>query len=118
MKCDQCAATVSPEDACEHLGKHLCEDCYMDALSPAKTCDPWAAYSAKSFEGKPLDLCDTQKQILDVLKTKGPMTPEALLEKLGSNWTFPSLEREYATLQRLGKIRAVKEGEGILLRIS
>ena len=23
-------------------GQLLCDDCYMDALSPARTCDPWA----------------------------------------------------------------------------
>ena len=30
--------------------KKLCDDCYMDALSPTKTCDPWAVYTAKSIQ--------------------------------------------------------------------
>ncbi|MCG8688709.1 MAG: hypothetical protein MI892_27810 [Desulfobacterales bacterium] len=117
MECDLCKTKISRNEICEHLGKQLCEDCYMDVLSPTKTCDPWAAYNAKSFDGEPLNLNNAQKEILSVLKSQGGMTPTTLLEKLGGDWTFPLLEREFATLKRLEKIRAVKEDEQIILRI-
>ncbi len=50
MKCDRCSQTIDPNEAQEHFGQNLCEDCYMDALSPAKTCDPWAVHSAQSLQ--------------------------------------------------------------------
>jgi hypothetical protein len=50
MQCDRCQANIEPGEEEQHLGQTLCEDCYMDALSPVKTCDPWAVHSAKSFE--------------------------------------------------------------------
>ena len=50
MECNRCHAKIEPGDEKQHLGQTLCEDCYMDALSPVKTCDPWAVHSAKSFE--------------------------------------------------------------------
>jgi hypothetical protein len=34
MKCEGCGAAVSPGDEREHCGQVLCEDCYMDVLSP------------------------------------------------------------------------------------
>ena len=49
MKCDRCSAAVQEGEEREHHGEILCEDCYMDVLSPAKACDPWAVHSAKSF---------------------------------------------------------------------
>ena len=115
MICDKCSAQIN--DSYQHLGRQLCEDCYMDALSPARTCDPWAAYNAKSFEGKPVVLDAPQIQMLDVLKRQGPMAPEDLLASLGGDWTSARVEREFATLKRLEKIRAVKDGTRILLRL-
>ncbi len=48
MKCDKCSKPIDSEEAREHNGWTLCEDCYMDNLSPTRTCDPWAFYTAKS----------------------------------------------------------------------
>jgi hypothetical protein len=76
MKCDRCSQTIDPNEAQEHFGQNLCEDCYMDALSPAKTCDPWAVHSAQSLaksKGGTLDLSDIQQHILRILK--GRKTP-------------------------------------------
>ena len=117
MECEKCNSPLAQADACQHLGKTLCEDCYMDALSPTRTCDPWAQYNAKSFQGKPLKLCPTQERILEVLESQGPMSPEHLVDTLAGDWSRATLEREYATLKRLEKIRAVKGEDGILLRL-
>ena len=50
MKCHQCQTEIDPGEEKEHRSLLLCEDCYMEALSPPKACDPWAVYSAKSLE--------------------------------------------------------------------
>ena len=63
----------------------LCEDCYMDALSPAKTCDPWAVHSAKSFGknlGGKFELTELQRKILEILKETGGAPSEHLVERL------------------------------------
>jgi len=43
--CSKCRCEIPDGDKFKHLEKVLCEDCYIGALSPAKACDPWAAYS-------------------------------------------------------------------------
>lgn len=40
---------IEKQQGCEYQGKLFCEDCYMDILSPPKTCDPWAVRSALPF---------------------------------------------------------------------
>ena len=117
MTCDICRAEVPQSELREHLGRNLCEDCYMDALSPSRTCDPWAQYNANSFAGKPQKLCRAQEQILEVLKSQGPISPEGLLNALAGEWSRELLEREYATLKRLEMVRAVNSETGILLKI-
>ena len=52
-------------------GQVLCEDCYMDLLSPAKACDPWAVYSAKTFlknDSSGPNLTPVQQRILEILQ--------------------------------------------------
>ncbi len=78
----------------------------MDTLSPAKTCDPWAVHSAKSF-GKNLDgkfeLTELQRKILEILKETGGAPPEHLIERL--NISPMDLEREIAALRHMEKVR-------------
>jgi hypothetical protein len=49
MKCDKCNNSINEGEELKLYGQLLCEDCYLDALSPARTCDPWAVHSAISF---------------------------------------------------------------------
>jgi len=104
--CARCGATVAAGEQREHLGRALCEDCYMDALSPARTCDPWAVHSARSFgrdfAGKVV-LTELQQRILAVLEETGGATPTALSERL--NLTPADLEREIAALRHMEKVR-------------
>ena len=51
--CAKCGAAFDPAEAQEHLGQILCEDCYLEALSPTKICDPWAVHTAKSLKDLP-----------------------------------------------------------------
>ena len=71
--CTKCGASLAGEEPQEHLGQILCEDCYLEALSPIRTCDPWAVHTAKSLKDLPggLTLTPKQQQLLDLVKEKG-----------------------------------------------
>ena len=71
MKCEKCGKSINPGQEYDHFDKLLCEDCYMDALSPARTCDPWAVHSAKSLakagDGLSHQVTRIQEEILGIL---------------------------------------------------
>jgi len=89
----------------------------MDALSPAKTCDPWAVHSAQSLaksKGGTLDLSDIQQHILHILKETGGVEPATLAERL--QITLADLEREVAPLRHMEKLRAeLRDGRKFLI---
>ena len=117
MECDRCHANIEPGDEKQHLSQTLCEDCYMDALSPVKTCDPWAVHSAKSFEKhseRALMLTPIQSEILSILKESGGIEPKALLGKLKAKLTQKELEREFAALRHMEKARGEKRGDRVV----
>jgi predicted HTH transcriptional regulator len=97
-------------------GRILCEDCYMDLLSPAKACDPWAVHSAKTFlkgSSQDLQLNPTQQKILEVLTKNGPTEPGKLLEMVGIKET--DLERDLAALRHMEKIRGeLRDGKKMI----
>ena len=112
MKCDKCNSSIEEGEELKLYGPFLCEDCYMDALSPARTCDPWAVHSAKSFAEHTVgsvELTKTQQEILDILKE----TVEAPLNNLAQQLRIKrsDLEREVATLRHMEKVSgALKNG--------
>ena len=97
-------------------GQVLCEDCYMDLLSPAKACDPWAVYSAKTFlknDSSGPNLTPVQQRILEILQDEGPQERPTLCETL--QLKEADLERELATLRHMEKIRGeLKEGKKLI----
>ena len=118
MKCEKCGTQIEEGEEREHLGKQLCEDCYMDVLSPVRTCDPWAVHSAKTFEqtmGGTATLTPIQKEILNVLKETGGIEKPELLKRLKENLSMTQLEREFATLRHMEKARAEKRGDRVVL---
>ena len=113
MKCSQCNVLVEEADQRAHQGQILCEDCYMEALSSLKTCDPWAAYNAQRHEvnqKEPPKLSPLQDRILKLITAAGEIEVEALLGKLGGEITHSELERQFATLRHMGKAGARKSG--------
>ncbi len=92
MKCDKCEASIKADEERDYYGKTLCEDCYMDALSPVRTCDPWAVHSAKTLgeKGSGLQVNAIQSKILDILLETGGVEPGALAKMLN----IKSLELE------------------------
>jgi hypothetical protein len=117
MKCEVCSASIQEGKQHDHLGRILCDDCYMDALSPARTCDPWAVHSAKSFSKTGFNfgsqLNETQKSMLRILEQTGGMEPKALAEKL--HLKESDFQREIATLRHMEMIRAeMRNGKKII----
>jgi predicted HTH transcriptional regulator len=88
----------------------------MDILSPARTCDPWAVHSAKTFikkSGAPPEINETQVEILRILQESGGTEFRTLLRKLPISAS--DLEREIAALRHMEKVRGqLKEGRKIL----
>ena len=115
MKCDKCNSLIEGGDQREHAGQILCEDCYMEVLSPVKACDPWAVYSAKSMDCQDSALTILQENILVVLKETNGIELEPLAEKLGIE--LSELQREIATLRHMEKLRAVMKGDKKVFRL-
>jgi hypothetical protein len=116
MKCDRCGDAIEKGEERDFYGQTLCEDCYMDALSPARACDPWAVHTAKSLvknEGGPSQLNPIQAKILDILDETGGVELKVLAERLQLK---PSaVERELASLRHMEKIRGeLKDGKKIV----
>ncbi len=115
MNCDKCKSHIESGDEREYAGQTLCEDCYMDVLSPVKTCDPWAVYAAKSMSGDGSQLTELQENILVILKETNGIELEALAKKLGLN--LSELQREIATLRHMEKLKAAMEGDRKVFRL-
>jgi hypothetical protein len=117
MRCEKCQEEIPTGEEREHYGRLLCEECYMDALSPPRGCDPWAVHTAKSFskQGKAEpQINDAQKGILRILEETGGVSRAVLAERLQMN---PSaLERELAALRHMEKIRGkLENGQKIIV---
>lgn len=113
MKCDKCKVEIDDGEEREHKGDILCEDCYMDVLSPAKFCDPWADYAAKShIEKNPnSSLNANQTKIIQILKDYGEVEPAFLMDKLKDKISIEDGERECAALHRMDII-SIKNNDG------
>ena len=118
MICEKCKDNIEEGEERELHGRTLCEDCYMDTLSPAKACDPWAVHSAKSFsktQGSGTQVTETQGKILQILKETGGAEPRIIIERLQIK---PSdLEREIATLRHMEKVRGELRGGKKIIRL-
>jgi len=100
----------------DHFGQTLCEECYMQALSPARACDPWAVRSAQALseldEGYS-ELSAIQVSILEVLGETGGVEAEVIAERL--EMKMPELRRELATLRHMEKVRGEKREGGTVV---
>lgn len=106
MECKKCKTVIPRGEEREHNSELLCEDCYIDVLSPATFCDPWATYNAVSFyKNNPVTAyTDNQKKILNVLKENGGLDADVLAGSLQGQMSREDGERECAALHRMGKI--------------
>lgn len=103
MICESCQEVIPVEDQMNFMGKVLCEDCYVEAVSLPKTCDVAAVYSAKlsrklagqkGTEG----LTKLQKEIYEYVKVNdGKVTFEALMKEF--QLSDPEMRRVFAPLR-------------------
>jgi hypothetical protein len=115
--CAKCGGACDPAEAQEYRGQELCEDCYLDAMSPTKICDPWAVHTAKSLKDLPggHDLSPRQQQLFDLVKERGEVPILEAAAHLGL--TEDELRREFAPLRHMEKLRACKKDDLILLTL-
>ncbi len=113
--CTKCGASLADEEPRGYFGEVLCEDCYLEAVSPVRTCDPWAVHTAKSLKDLPggLTLTPRQQQLRDLVKDKGEVSKQEAAGVLGIS--EDELQREFAVLRHLELLRACKKDEGIFL---
>lgn len=118
MKCQRCQRDIPESEGFKYLGEILCDDCYIDAISPAKPCDPWAVYLAtraressglKGEEG----LTPFQKEIYEFIKNNGKVTVAQIMTDF--NITQSDLESLVATLRHCELVRGHKEGNKVYL---
>jgi len=117
MKCDRgnCRIDIAEGEERYLHGRVLCEDCYMDALSPAKTCDPWAVRSASIAGacGETTQAGGLQEKILDLLKKNAGLSLAELTQRLSVR--PGDMEREIAALRHMEKVRsAIVNGRKVM----
>lgn len=108
MTCGRCGQVLESGEEHQHAGQILCDDCYMDALSPAKACDPWAVYTATRLGHQELN--PRQETIMDLLRQKGIASLEELRQATGLD--AKALERELAALRHLELTRGARGLDG------
>lgn len=120
MQCDRCQDEILAGEESNFRGQTLCEDCYIGAVQPPKTCDVAAVYSAKKHrkaagqEGSE-GLTELQTAIYNCIKEKGQITKE----DLGKTLDIPmwELERQFAVLRHCELVKARKEAGKIYLTL-
>ncbi|MCD6293153.1 MAG: hypothetical protein J7M09_06875 [Deltaproteobacteria bacterium] len=107
MECDRCGEIIETGDEKIYNSETLCDDCYMDVLSPTRICDPWAVRHAKACLDKETTLTMVQQQIIKILTDTGGITMSDLSSTL--NLKNKEIERNLATLRHMEKIKARPE---------
>jgi len=115
--CAQCGAPLVPGEGRQYAGRLLCEDCYLDALSPTQVCDPWAVHTARSLKDLPGGhaLTPVQQRLYDLVQERGEVSIAEACALLGL--TEADLRREFAPLRHMEKLRACKKDGAILLTL-
>ena len=116
VKCNRCQREINENESFGFFGERLCDDCYMDAVDPPKSCDPWAVYSAtRTRESSGLTgvegLTSLQQAIYAFVKNRGKVTSDEIMTKF--SLTRRDLENQFATLRHCELVRGQKEGDKV-----
>ncbi len=113
--CTRCGAGLQGEEPRRYFDQVLCEDCYVEALSPLRTCDPWAVHCARTLKDLRggLTLTARQQQLYELVTEKGEVSVVDAASALGIS--EDELRREFAVLRHLELLRALKKDQGIFL---
>jgi hypothetical protein len=114
--CAQCRAPLSGADAREAAGKILCEDCYLDALSVNRTCDPWALHLATSDKLRTgVRLSDLQQKLFGLVQERQEISfPDAAR---ALSLKEEELRQEFAVLRHMELLRACRKDDLILITL-
>lgn len=111
MICARCQEEIPQGEEMNHMGQVLCEDCYIEAIEPPRTCDVTAVYSAKlarklaGQEGTE-GLTELQKDIYEYVKRNGQVTPENIAKKFQlPKW---QLEKQFTILRHCELLKGAK----------
>lgn len=118
MYCDRCGEPFVDDEKYSHRGKILCEDCYVGALQPPKTCDVAAVDAAKKHrqmtgQSGVEGLTDLQKQIYYYIQNQGKATKQELQE----HFKLPEweVEKQFAILRHCELLKGEKENDNIYI---
>ena len=114
MQCQQCGREITRDESYEHLGRTLCDDCYLDARQSVKACDPWAVYLAgRTRESSGLvgteGLTDLQKAIYEFVRSEGKVTVEELTRHFQLSGS--ELQSHFSVLRHCELLKGRKEGD-------
>ena len=114
MLCEKCGVEVSGEEAFRYAGQNYCEDCYIEAISVPKTCDPLAVRSARftreKLGQKGTDgLLPIQKRIYDYVQENGEVTREQVAKEF--KLEQKELEKHFSVLRHCELVRGFKKKE-------
>lgn len=121
MICDRCKEEIPEgDDAFDYYGKTLCEDCYIGAVQPPRSCDPAAVSSAQSTRAMlgqtgTQGLTPMQKRIYEFIKEKG----KVVREEIAASFELPpwELEKQIAVLRHCELVRGFKEDNKIYMTL-
>ena len=118
MKCQKCGREIPAGEAYDFRGETLCDDCCMDAMAPAKACDPWAVYNATRARdtagaGGTEGLTETQKKVCEFIRAKNKATGDEIMKEFGMSRS--ELEHAVATLRHCEMVKGKKEGDKVFL---
>lgn len=119
MECARCREQIQDDDKYEYYGQILCEDCYIGAIEPPRSCDVAAVHSAKKnremqghsgTEG----LTELQRDIYNYVKQQGKATKPEIAKKFKlADW---ELDKQFAVLRHCELLKGRKiEGKIYLL---
>ena len=116
MECAYCRQTIPEGEECHYSGKILCENCYIRAAEPLRTCDVAAVHSAKTHRQMAgqtgLDgLTDQQKAICEFVARKGKATKEELCHEFGIS--AYEIDKQIAILRHCEILKGRKLNNGV-----
>lgn len=120
MKCARCGEDLAADGKFDFYGQILCEDCYIGAVQPPRSCDPAAVSSAvatrqqlgqKGTEG----LTKLQRDIYQFVKERGRVPREELAPAF--NMPQWEMEKQIAVLRHCELLRGFKEGDKVYITL-
>lgn len=111
MECARCNQIVPEDETYNYYGKILCEDCYIQAIEPPRTCDVAAVHAAKTHremlgQTGTDGLTELQKNIFEYVKKHNKATKPELISSFGLS--VPELDRLISVLRHCELIKARK----------